>query len=46
MIVESEYPVQSGDSWVIPGNIPHAARTLEKATAIEVFVPVREDYID
>jgi quercetin dioxygenase-like cupin family protein len=41
-----EHTVQAGDSWEIPGNIQHSAKALENSIAIEVFVPVREDYID
>ncbi|MFZ3044663.1 MAG: cupin domain-containing protein [Desulfatirhabdiaceae bacterium] len=35
----------SGDSWCIPGNIEHQADILENSVAIEVFSPVREDYL-
>ena len=34
-----------GDSWSIPGGVPHGAETLEDAVAVEVFSPVREDYL-
>jgi quercetin dioxygenase-like cupin family protein len=34
-----------GDSWCIAGNIEHSALVLEKAIAIEVFSPVRTDYL-
>ena len=34
-----------GDSWCIPGNIAHSAEILENSLAIEVFSPVREDYL-
>ena len=34
-----------GDSWCIPSNIDHSAEILEKSVAIEVFSPVREDYL-
>lgn len=39
------FDVGPGDSWCIPGNTPHSAETLEKSVAIEVFSPVREDYL-
>lgn len=35
-----------GDSWAVPGGVEHWAEVLETAEAIEVFVPVREDYLD
>jgi len=34
-----------GDSWNIPGNIEHGATALEESVVIEVFSPVREDYL-
>jgi quercetin dioxygenase-like cupin family protein len=34
-----------GDSWCIPGNTDHSAEILENSLAIEVFSPVREDYL-
>jgi unsaturated pyranuronate lyase len=37
--------VGPGDSWSIPGGVPHGAETLEDAVAIEVFSPVRDDYL-
>jgi quercetin dioxygenase-like cupin family protein len=39
------FEVQSGDNWCIAGNVLHCAECLEKAVAIEVFTPVREDYL-
>lgn len=40
-----EYDVLPGDSWCIPGNVEHAAEILESSVAVEVFSPVREDYL-
>jgi quercetin dioxygenase-like cupin family protein len=34
-----------GASWAIPGGVEHEAEVLEDALAIEVFSPVREDYL-
>ena len=34
-----------GDSWCIPGDTEHRAQALEDSVAIEVFSPVREDYL-
>lgn len=39
------YQVLPGDSWCIPGNVNHHAHAHEYSTAIEVFSPVREDYL-
>lgn len=36
---------EAGDSWCIPGNVEHSALALAETTAIEVFSPVREDYL-
>lgn len=35
-----------GDSWCIGADVSHAARALEDSVAVEVFSPVREDYLD
>ena len=35
----------TGDSWCIPGGVEHSAEVLEDSIAIEVFSPVREDYL-
>ena len=34
-----------GDSWSIPGGTEHSAVVLEDSLAVEVFSPVREDYL-
>ena len=34
-----------GDSWCIPGGVEHGATILEDSLALEVFSPVREDYL-
>jgi quercetin dioxygenase-like cupin family protein len=34
-----------GDSWCIPGGVEHGADVLQDAVAVEVFSPVREDYL-
>mgnify|MGYP005849377367 CR=1 FL=1 len=41
-----EYPVKPGDSWAIPGGVEHSAKVTQDTVAIEVFVPVRQDYLD
>ena len=41
----AENDVLPGDSWCIPGDVEHSAEILEDAMAIEVFSPVREDYL-
>ena len=39
------HDIRPGDSWCIHGNVPHSADSLEDSVAIEVFSPVREDYL-
>jgi quercetin dioxygenase-like cupin family protein len=34
-----------GDSWCIAGDLLHCAEIIENSVAIEVFSPVREDYL-
>jgi quercetin dioxygenase-like cupin family protein len=44
-IGDEEHDVSAGDSWCIPTGVEHGARILEDSIAIEVFSPVREDYL-
>lgn len=44
-IGQDEYEVSPGDSWCIPGYIEHWAKIIENSVAVEVFAPVREDYL-
>ena len=37
--------LSDGDSWNVPGNISHRVEILEDSVAIEVFSPVRQDYL-
>lgn len=37
--------VEPGDSWCLPGNIEHSAEAVEDSVVIEIFSPVREDYL-
>lgn len=34
-----------GGSWNIGGNVEHGATALEKSVVVEVFSPVRDDYL-
>ena len=40
-----EREVETGDSWCIPGGVEHGAHILEDSVAVEVFAPVRDDYL-
>jgi len=44
-IGETEHDTVPGDSWCIPADVVHGARIVEDSVAIEVFSPVREDYL-
>ncbi len=44
-IGETTYDVEPGDSWSIPGNVEHCAKIISDSVAIEVFSPVRQDYL-
>ena len=39
------HEVMPGDSWCIPGDLLHCAEIVEESVAVEVFSPVREDYL-
>jgi len=40
-----DHNAEAGDSWSIPGNVEHSVEVLEDSVVIEVFSPVREDYL-
>ncbi|HOZ46786.1 MAG TPA: cupin domain-containing protein [Candidatus Hydrogenedentes bacterium] len=42
---EEIFEAGPGDSWCIPGGVEHGAEALEASVALEVFSPVREDYV-
>lgn len=44
-IAGEPHEMRPGDSWSIPGDVEHGARILEDSVAIEVFSPVRKDYL-
>ena len=44
-IGDETHQVKPGDSWCIAGGVEHKATVLEDSVAVEVFSPVREDYI-
>jgi quercetin dioxygenase-like cupin family protein len=44
--VDGEITVATaGASWNLPAGIPHGAEALEDTVVVEVFSPVREDYL-
>ncbi|KAB2887893.1 MAG: cupin domain-containing protein [Desulfobulbaceae bacterium] len=44
-IGDEVFTVEPGDSWCIKSNVSHSAEILVDSVAIEVFSPVREDYL-
>ena len=40
------YELLPGASWCIPADVSHKAEFLQESIAIDVFCPVREDYLD
>ena len=43
-IGDDEHELGPGDSYLIPGELPHYVRAVDAATLIEVFSPVREEF--
>ena len=41
-----EVVVRGGEVLQIPPNVPHAAEAVEDCVAIDVFSPVRQDWVD
>jgi quercetin dioxygenase-like cupin family protein len=44
-IGEESFLAEPGDTWSIKGDVEHQAQIIEDSVAIEVFSPVREDYL-
>lgn len=40
-----EHELNEGDSYAIPGNVPHSFKVIEGGEVIDVFTPIREDYL-
>jgi quercetin dioxygenase-like cupin family protein len=41
-----ELMVRAGEVLVIPSNVPHSALAMEDTIAIDVFSPIRHDWLD
>jgi quercetin dioxygenase-like cupin family protein len=39
------FVAEAGTSWCIPGGVEHGVEVVEDSVVIEVFSPVREDYL-
>ena len=42
---EERFEALPGDSWCIRMNVEHSAEVLEDSVAVEIFSPIREDYL-
>lgn len=38
------HDLHTGDSWMIPGGVPHEARAVDRCVVVEAFSPPREDW--
>lgn len=45
IIDRQKHDMTPGSSWSIPGGIEHGAEIVENSVAVEVFSPIREDYL-
>ena len=45
-VEENEFILEAGDSYAVPGNVPHSFKVLEAGEVIDVFTPQREDYLE
>lgn len=37
--------LHAGDSYAIPGDVPHSFEVIEGGEVVDVFTPQREDYL-
>ncbi|MBU0987630.1 MAG: cupin domain-containing protein [Proteobacteria bacterium] len=44
-IGDETFETKPGDCWCIPGDVEHGAKILADSIAVEVFSPVRDDYL-
>ena len=44
-IGDEAFDAAEGDSWNIPGGMEHAVEVLEDSVIVEVFSPLREEYL-
>jgi quercetin dioxygenase-like cupin family protein len=45
-IGEEAFDLSPGSSWSIPADVSHKAEFSENSLALDIFSPVREDYLD
>ena len=44
-VEDKEFLLNPGDSYSIPGDTPHSFKVIEAGEVIDVFTPIREDYL-
>jgi quercetin dioxygenase-like cupin family protein len=44
-VAGESFDTHSGASWCIPSEVEHGAEIFEDSVAVEIFSPVREDYL-
>ena len=44
-IGDEEREVAAGDGYIVPSNVRHSVTALEESIAIDIFSPVREEYL-
>lgn len=42
---EHAFILEAGDSYAVPGNVPHSFKVLEAGEVVDVFTPHRKDYL-
>ncbi|MCG6877953.1 MAG: NUDIX domain-containing protein [Deltaproteobacteria bacterium] len=42
---DQRFDAEPGDSWSIPENVPHSATAINDSVIVEVFSPVRKEYL-
>ena len=44
-IDDKQYDMKPGDAWAIPGGIQHSAKILVDSVVVEIFSPIRKDFV-
>jgi quercetin dioxygenase-like cupin family protein len=43
---DQEFEARGGDSFVVRGDVEHQVHAIEESVALDLFTPVREDYVE
>lgn len=44
-IEDQEYELNPGDTYAVPENVSHSFKVIESGEVVDVFTPIREDYL-